>query len=221
MEMNNHTANLFMVVALLSITTHLYVANAADPSMLQDFCVGTNDPNASVFVNGKFCKNPKDVEIDDFIHKGFHIRGDTNNALGAEATLVDVTRFPALNTLGVALARVDFAPFGLNTPHLHPRGSEIFAVLERTLYAGVVTTNYTLYDTVLRKGDMIVFPQGLIHFQLNLGRTKAFAVASFGSQNPGRVNIADGVFGTRPRILGDVLTKGFQVDETVIERLRA
>ncbi|CAO2836346.1 unnamed protein product [Amaranthus hypochondriacus] len=198
-----------------------YVANASDPSPLQDFCVGVDHPISGVFVNGKFCKNPKDVTINDFLYKGFNIRGDTNNTQRAEATLIDVNKFPGLNTLGVAMARVDFGPFGLNTPHLHPRGSEIFAVQEGTLYAGIVSTDYKLYDTILTKGDMIVFPQGLIHFQLNIGKTDALAFVSFGSQNPGRVNVADGVFGTTPPILDDVLTKAFQVDNYVIQKLRS
>ncbi|XP_021842423.2 putative germin-like protein 2-1 [Spinacia oleracea] len=136
-------------------------------------------------------------------------------------SVVDITRFPSVNTQGVAMARVAFGSYGLNTPHLHPRGSEIFAVVEGMLYAGFVTTSYKLYDTILNKGDVIVFPQGLIHFQLNLGKKDALAYASFGSQNPGRVNVADGVFATTPRILDDVLTKGFQVGEMVIEQLRS
>ncbi|XP_048495316.1 putative germin-like protein 2-1 [Beta vulgaris subsp. vulgaris] len=224
MENDNHAilATLALcTVFAMSFTSHIYVASASDPGLLQDFCVGVNDPDSAVFVNGKFCKNPKDVTIDDFLYKGFNIPSDTNNTQRAEATLVDVNRFPALNTLGVAMARVDFASFGLNTPHLHPRGSEIFAVLEGTLYAGIVTTDYKLFDTVLRKGDMIVFPQGLIHFQLNLGKTDALAIASFGSQFPGRVNVANGVFGTTPQILDDVLTQAFQVDEMVIQQLRS
>ncbi|KAL2892774.1 putative germin-like protein 2-1 [Bienertia sinuspersici] len=198
-----------------------YVANASDPTPLQDFCVGVNDPNSTVHTNGELCKNPKDVTIDDFIYKGFNIPGDTNNTQGANATLVDIARFPAVNTQGVSIARVDFAPFGLNTPHLHPRGSEIFAVMEGTLYAGFVTADDKLYDTIIKKGDIIVFPQGLVHFQFNIGKTDALAIASFGSQNPGRVNVANAVFGSNPRILDDVLTKGFQVDEMVVEKLRS
>uniref|UniRef100_A0A803MSJ0 Germin-like protein n=1 Tax=Chenopodium quinoa TaxID=63459 RepID=A0A803MSJ0_CHEQI len=174
-----------------------------------------------VVVNGKLCKDPNHVTINDFLFKGFNIRGDTYNTDGANATLIDINRFPGVNTQGVSLARVDFAPFGLNTPHWHPRGSEIFAVVEGSLYAGFVTSDNKLYDTILKKGDMIVFPQGLIHFQANIKRTDALAVASFGSQNPGRVNVANGVFGTKPRILDGVLTKAYQVDRKVVEQLRA
>ncbi|KAL2892775.1 putative germin-like protein 2-1 [Bienertia sinuspersici] len=190
-----------------------YVANGSDPTPLQDFCVGVNDPDSIVHTNGELCKNPKDVTINDFIHKGFHIPGDTNNTQEENATLVDITRFPVVNTQGLSIARVDFAPFGLNTPHVHPRGSELFAVMEGTLYAGFVTVDYKLYDTIIKNSDIIVFPQGLVRFQFNIGKTDPLAIASFKSQNPGRFNVANVIFGSTPHILDDVLTKGFQVDE--------
>ncbi|KAB1207179.1 Germin-like protein subfamily 1 member 20 [Morella rubra] len=46
-----------------------------------------------------------------------------------------------LNTLDISLARIDFAPYGLNPPHTHPRGIEIIVVAEGTLYGGFVTSN--------------------------------------------------------------------------------
>ncbi|XP_048495306.1 putative germin-like protein 2-1 [Beta vulgaris subsp. vulgaris] len=211
------TAALCIAFAM-SFATDFPVANA---SPLQDFCVGVDDPKSAAFTNGKFCKDPKYVTINDFLYKGFNIPGDTNNTQGANATLVDINLCPAVNTLGVSIARVDFGPFGLNTPHFHPLGSEMFAVLEGTLYAGFVTTKNKLYDTIVKKGDVIVFPQGLIHFQLNLGETNAVAIASFGSQNPGRVNVANSIFGSTPPIFDDVLTKAFQVNENAIEQFRA
>ncbi|KAL9234705.1 hypothetical protein vseg_009543 [Gypsophila vaccaria] len=215
------TKMLVMIVGFCMVfAMNVYVTNAGDPSKLQSFCVGINDPNSAVFVNGKFCKNPKDVTINDFLYKGFNVPGNTSNIQGANATLVDESLFPGLNTLGVAIARIDFAPYGLNTPHLHPLSSEAFAVMEGTMYAGFVNTDNTLYDTVLSKGDVIVFPQGLIHFQLNIGDKNALAIASFGSQNPQRINIPNTLFGTTPSILGDVLTKAFQVDTRVIEKLQ-
>ncbi|KAL2892764.1 putative germin-like protein 2-1 [Bienertia sinuspersici] len=203
----------------MAFAISFYVTNASDPSPLQDFCIAANDPNSAV--NGKICKNPKDVTMSDFVFKGFDKVGDTNNTQGANATLIDIKKFSAVNTLGISIARVDFAPSGLNTPHLHPLSSELFAVLEGSLYVGFVTTEYKLYDTILKKGDIIAFPQGLIHFQLNVGEKNAMAIATFGSQNPGRVNVAEGVFGTKPPILNDVLTQAFKVNETMIKLFRA
>ncbi|KAK9748066.1 hypothetical protein RND81_02G033100 [Saponaria officinalis] len=220
--MENKSVVTIILALTLAFCMAFYVTNAADPSKLQSFCVGINDPNSAVFVNGKFCKNPKDVTINDFLYKGFNIPSNTSsNIQGAKATLVDESLFPGLNTLGVSMARIDFAPYGLNTPHLHPLASEIFAVMEGTMYAGIVDTDNTLYDTVLNKGDMIVYPQGLVHFQLNIGENDALAIASFGGQNPQRINIPNSLFGTTPSILGDVLTKAYQVDSRVIEKLQA
>uniref|UniRef100_A0A5B6ZYN6 Germin-like protein n=1 Tax=Davidia involucrata TaxID=16924 RepID=A0A5B6ZYN6_DAVIN len=106
---------------------------------------------------------------------------------------------------------------------MHPRGSEVLTVLEGTLLAGFVTSNpdNRLITKVLNPGDVFVFPIGLIHFQLNVGNTSAVAYAAFSSQNPGRIDIANAVFGSTPSISDDVLTKAFQVDKEVIEDLQA
>jgi len=53
----------------------------------------------------------------------------------------NVMQLPGLNTLGISLARIDYAPLGQNSPHTHPRATEILTVLEGTLYVGFVTSN--------------------------------------------------------------------------------
>jgi hypothetical protein len=65
-----------------------------------------------------------------------------------------------------------------------------------------------------------VFPIGLIHFQFNVGSTDALAFSSLGSQNPGRITIADTVFGSNPLINPDVLTKAFQLNKNVVNYLQ-
>ncbi|KAL8494347.1 hypothetical protein ACS0TY_025237 [Phlomoides rotata] len=177
-------------LALLSSFAH-----ASDPSPLQDFCVAVNDSNAAVFVNGKICKDPK--------------------------------MLPGLNTLGVSLVRIDYAPYGLNPPHTHPRATEILVVVEGTLYVGFVTSNPAdatqknkLFTKTVYPGDVFVFPEGLIHFQFNTGKTNAVAFAGLSSQNPGVITVANAVFGSDPPISRDVLTKAFQVDANVVKYLQ-
>ncbi|XWS51051.1 hypothetical protein CRYUN_Cryun12cG0143000 [Craigia yunnanensis] len=58
----------------------------------------------------------------------------------------NVLTFPGLNTLGIAMNRVDFGPGGLNPPHLHPRASEIGVVIEGKLLVGFVTSNNVFYS---------------------------------------------------------------------------
>ncbi|KAF5206039.1 Germin-like protein, partial [Thalictrum thalictroides] len=119
---------------------------------------------------------------------------------------------PGLNTLGISLVRIDYAPYGLNPPHTHPRATEVLQVLHGSLYVGFVTSNpeNRLISKVLYEGDVFVFPVGLIHFQFNVGKTPAVAFAALSSQNPGVITIANAVFGSNPPISDDVLAKAFQ-----------
>jgi quercetin dioxygenase-like cupin family protein len=174
-----------------------------------------------VFVNGKFCKDPKLVNANDFFFQGLNIPLSTANPLGFNATLVNVDLLPGLNTLGLSIARIDFAPFGVNPPHIHPRGTELILVVEGTVQAGFVTgdPDYRFFTKVLNPGDIFIFPIAHIHFNFNVGKTKAVAFSSFGSQNPGVINIPEGVFGSNPPINPDFLAKSFQVDQKVIELL--
>lgn len=174
-----------------------------------------------MFVNGKFCQDPKLAKAEDFF---FHVMpGNTSNPLGSKVTAVTVNEILGLNTLGISLARIDFAHGGLNPPHTHPRGTEILIVIEGTLLVGFVGSNQnnnTLFTKVLNKGDVFVFPIGLIHFQLNVGYGNALAIAGLSSQNPGVITIANAVFGSKPPISPEVLAKAFQVDNNIIAYLQ-
>ncbi|XP_010251867.1 PREDICTED: putative germin-like protein 2-1 [Nelumbo nucifera] len=213
-------AQMLAVVALLALLSQ---ALASDPSPLQDFCVAIKDTDYPVFVNGKFCKNPNYTTADDFFFSGLDKPGNTSNPVGSKVTPVNVMQLPGLNTLGISLVRIDYAPYGLNPPHTHPRATEVLVVLEGRLYVGFVTSNpdNRLFTKVLNKGDVFVFPEGLIHFQFNVGHTNAVAFAGLSSQNPGTITIANAVFGAKPPIKDDVLAKAFQVDKKVIDYLQA
>ncbi|XP_073145466.1 germin-like protein subfamily 1 member 14 [Henckelia pumila] len=214
-------------IGFFALTLICSLASASDPSPLQDFCVAVEDAKASVFVNGKICKNPNIVSADDFYLSGLNKPGNTSNPLGSRVTPVNVNQIPGLNTLGISLVRIDYAPYGLNPPHTHPRATEILVVVEGTLYVGFVTSNPAnpnqknkLFTKTLHKGDVFVFPEGLVHFQFNTGKTNAVAFAGLSSQNPGVITIANAVFGSEPPISIDVLTKAFQVNKNVIKYLQ-
>ncbi|EEF39207.1 putative germin-like protein 2-1 [Ricinus communis] len=193
----------------------------ADHSPLQDFCVA--DPSKPVVVNGLACKDPKQVQASDFSFSGLHITGNTTNPVGSKVTPVTAAQLPGLNTLGISMARIDFAPWGINPPHTHPRATEILTVMEGCLEVGFVTSNpeNRLITKVLNKGDLFVFPVGLVHFQRNVGNGNAVAVAALSSQNPGVITIANAVFGSDPDISSDILGKAFQVDRNVIYQMQA
>ena len=181
-------------------------------------------PFYAVFVNGKFCKDPKLATPEDFFYSGLNIPRNTSNPVGSTVNPVNVAQIPGLNTLGISLVRVDYAPYGgLNPPHTHPRATEILVVVEGTLYVGFVTSNpdNRLITKVLYPGDVFVFPVGLIHFQFNIGNTNAVAFAALSSQNPGVITIANAVFGSDPAINPDVLAKAFQLDQNIVKQLQS
>ncbi|KAL1191012.1 putative germin-like protein subfamily 1 member 9 [Cardamine amara subsp. amara] len=210
--------SILAILSLLAIT--LSLTNASDPSPLQDFCVAVNTPADGVFVNGKFCKDPKLVIVDDFY---FNLKeGTPSPKTGSIVTPVNVNQLPGLNTLGISIVRIDYAPNGQNPPHTHPRATEILYVAEGTLLVGFVTSNTEnrFFTKVLNPGDVFVFPEGLIHFQANVGHSKAVAFAGLSSQNPGAITIADAVFGSNPQINPSVLAAAFQLDPRIVMDLQ-
>ncbi|XP_073301920.1 putative germin-like protein 2-1 [Primulina huaijiensis] len=214
------------------------VSLASDPSPLQDFCVANpkgsglvHNGLASLFlslsslfrVNGFTCKDPKLVQADDFFFSGLNVTGNTFNPVGSKVTPVTVTQIPGLNTLGISMVRIDFSPSGVNPPHTHPRATEILTVIEGSLEVGFVTSNpnNSLISKVLEKGDVFVFPQGLVHFQRNTANASAVAIAGLSSQNPGVNNIGNAVFGSNPPIPDDLLAKSFQVDAKTVDLIQS
>ncbi|XP_074560009.1 putative germin-like protein 2-1 [Curcuma longa] len=218
------SAMIILIAASIAVVviSSICVVSSPDPGLLQDFCVA--DLTSTVLVNGYACKDRLLVTPDDFFFSGIDQPRSTDNQLGSNITVVGVDRIPGLNTLGLTIARIDFAPGGVNPPHHHPRSSEVFTVVEGVLFVGFITTNSdtgnTLYAKKLQKGDVFAFPQGLIHFQYNFGGKRAVATAAFGSQSPGLSTVTNAVFGSDPSVPAAILAKAFQLNETTIEWLQ-
>ncbi|KAG1328332.1 germin-like protein 5-1 [Cocos nucifera] len=204
---------LFSFFFLLAITPCL----AADPDMLQDLCVA--DLNSTVKVNGFACK--ANVTEDDFFFTGLASPGATNNTMGSLVTGANVEKIPGLNTLGVSMSRIDYAPNGLNPPHTHPRATEMIFVLYGTLDVGFITTANKLITKNITKGDTFVFPRGLVHFQKNNGDAPAAVIAAFNSQLPGTQSIAVTLFAALPPVPDHVLTKAFQIGTNEVQKIKS
>ncbi|KAF3943692.1 hypothetical protein CMV_029770 [Castanea mollissima] len=165
---------------------------AADPDLLQDVCVA--DLTSGVKVNGFTCKDIANISAADFSFDGLAKPGLTNNTLGSLVTAANVQKIPGLNTLGVSLSRIDYAPGGLNPPHTHPRATEMVFVLEGELNVGFITTANVLISKSIKKGEIFVFPKGLVHFQKN---------------------------NATPPVPDNVLTKAFQVGTKEVEKIKS
>ncbi|CAH8353301.1 unnamed protein product [Eruca vesicaria subsp. sativa] len=190
----------------------------AESNMLQDFCVA--DLNGEK-VNGYPCKDPAQVTPDDFYFAGLaNAATTTNPTMGSAVTSANVEKIPGLNTLGLSMSRVDYAPGGLNPPHLHPRASEAIFVLEGRLFVGFLTTTRKLISKHLNKGDVFVFPRGLLHFQQNPNNAPASVLAAFDSQNSGAQGVGPSLFGANPPIPDDLLAKAFYLETQEVQKIK-
>ncbi|XP_021732259.1 auxin-binding protein ABP19a-like [Chenopodium quinoa] len=133
---------------------------------------------------GYACKDPTTVTSDDFVYTGFRGEKPTTNIFRNHLTLAFANAYPALNGLGIALARLDFAVGGVIPVHSH-RTSEVLIVAKGTIIAGFIDTNNTAYYKKLEVGDVMMFPQAMLHFQVNVGKTPALAFVSLNGANPG------------------------------------
>ncbi|XP_010037900.2 germin-like protein 5-1 [Eucalyptus grandis] len=204
------------VVTVMSFAIFLGVVSA-DPDMLQDVCVA--DLASKVKVNGFPCK--ADFNEMDFFFNGLAKPGLTNNTLGSLVTGANVEKIPGLNTLGVSMSRIDYAPFGLNPPHTHPRATEMVFVLYGELHVGFITTANVLVAKTIKAGEIFVFPRGLVHFQKNVQHAPAAVIAAFNSQLPGTQAIATALFAAKPTVPNDVLAKAFQIDAKEVKMIKA
>lgn len=172
-------------------------------------------------MNGFACKNDANVTANDFFFSGLAKPAVVNNTVGSVVTGANVEKIPGLNTLGVSLSRIDYQPGGLNPPHTHPRATEIIFVLEGELDVGFITTANKLISKSLEKGDIFVFPKGLVHFQQNNGNEPASVIAGFNSQLPGTQSIAVTLFASTPAVPDPVLTKAFQIGTREVDKIKS
>ncbi|KAL9265235.1 Germin-like protein [Drosera capensis] len=219
MKQSSTRRAMFVLAAILVAAAFSTPSLANDPDPPQDFCVA--DPTSGITLNGFPCKNPANVTANDFFFAGIAKVGATNNTQGSVVTGANVEMIPGLNTLGVSLARIDYAPGGLNPPHTHPRATEIVFVLYGELDVGFITTANVLVSKHIVAGEVFVFPRGLVHFQKNNGYMPAAVIAAFNSQLAGTQSIAVTLFTSSPPVPDNVLTKAFQMGTKEVTKIRA
>ncbi|OIW11821.1 hypothetical protein TanjilG_07302 [Lupinus angustifolius] len=138
------------------------------------------------------CKSK--VTVNDFVFSGFKA-GNTSNVFKAALTPAFVDEFPGVNGLGFSAARLDLDVGGIIPMHSHPSGSELLIMVSGHITAGFIASDNSVFLKTLSKGDLMIFPQGLLHFQLNSGNRKATAFFTYSSTNPGAQLLDLALFG--------------------------
>ncbi|XP_014515733.1 germin-like protein subfamily 3 member 1 [Vigna radiata var. radiata] len=162
------------LLSLLLSTSHAAV---------QDFCVA--DLKSADGPAGFPCKPAAKVTSDDFLFAGLTETANVTNIINAAVTPAFVGQFPGLNGLGLSAARLDLGPAGVIPLHTHPGANELLLVTQGHILAGFISSSNVVYQKLLTKGELFVFPQGLLHFQIAAYKRKATAFPFFSSANPG------------------------------------
>ena len=200
---------------ILALFSFLLVSSSH--AALQDFCVA--DFTAPQGPTGYSCRTPAEVTADDFVYSGLRQPGNTSSIFNASINSASVHKFPVLNGLGVSVARADVAPGGVLPLHTHPGATEIILVARGAVTAGLISSDNTVYVKTVEEGDIMVFPQGLLHFQVNTGRTQAHLWASFGSPNPGLQILSNALFSNN--LPSELIEKTTFLDDNEVKRLKA
>lgn len=94
-------------------------------------------------------------------------------------------------------------PCGFNTPHTHPRATELNIPVVGNLNTSVVLENGSrVINSYISTFQMHVFPQGAIHQEFNPDCGETIFVAGFNNEDPGTSQVADNFF----RLPGNVVT---------------
>ncbi|KAF4626942.1 hypothetical protein G7Y89_g11211 [Cudoniella acicularis] len=137
---------------------------------------------------------------------------------GGKTVRADHAAFPALVGSGGSLTIGFLGPCGFNTPHVHPRASELNLVVQGHLISESFNENGARFiNHNLSQWQMTVFPQGAIHTEFNPDCTESIFVAAFPNEDPGVGQIAQEYFGLSKEIVqgsvgGDVTIEGADVD---------
>ncbi|CAK9311426.1 unnamed protein product [Citrullus colocynthis] len=194
---------------------------ASDPFSLQDLRVAETSKGiyARIKVNILPCKEDTNITPLDFFFAGLAKPAAINNSVGFSATVADLNEIPGLNTLDISMNRVPNG--GLVPSHTHPRATEIIFILDGELDVGFITTANKLISKTIKKGEVFVFPVGLLHFQQNNKDKPASAIVAFNSQLPGILSVAPALFSSSPAIDDAVLLTAFQIGTDEVGEIKS
>ncbi|KAL2996292.1 hypothetical protein AAZX31_10G265300 [Glycine max] len=145
------------VAVLLVVLLFIIAALASDPDPVIDFCIAKSPDNSFS------CKNSSTATVEDFTYSGIKSPGNFKQT-GFSSMAVNSNVFPGFNTLSVSFV-----------------ATEVAFALEGKIYSGFVDTKNKVFAKVLEKGEVMVFPRGLVHFQMNVGDGPATILGIFGS----------------------------------------
>jgi len=131
---------------------------------------------------------------------------------GGDLIAANRKTFPALVGTGSGMAVGFLGPCGFNTPHVHPRGTELQVVTSGRLITEMLPENGVFNNNLAANGRRVItntvnafqmtpFYQGSVHTQFNPDCTPATFVASFNNEDFGTGQVPDELFAMSPDVV--------------------
>ncbi|KAK6438041.1 hypothetical protein LTR95_005765 [Oleoguttula sp. CCFEE 5521] len=155
---------------------------------------------------------------------------------GGRILVANENNFPLLVGNGIAGAVGFLEPCGMNSPHTHPRATEMLTVVEGEIETGFVLENGLFgdaakatfgngtlafpFNATLNQFQSTIFLQGSIHFQFNNQCKDAIFVAALNSADPGTSQIAQNFFTLDDRIVDIMLGDVNQITPSNLKQFR-
>lgn len=139
---------------------------------------------------------------------------------GGYSISANIGNFAGLVESGLALTIGHTEPCGGNSPHTHPRASEVLLLLNGTLTSGFLTENGSRFVVHnMTEKSVMVFPKGSVHFQMNYNCEPVEWVAALSNEDPGTLQIAQRFFSLSADVVGAALGGLSEEDVTRIKDL--
>ena len=144
------------------------------------------------------------------------------SGLGGHTVRADRESFPPLIGTGVSMTLGFLGPCGFNTPHTHPRSSEVNIVVQGTLETEFALENGArIVKNTLETHQMTVFPQGALHVEFNPNCENAIFVAGFASEDPGVQQAAQTFFALNQNVVEAAIGNDFTFEGKEVDRFRS
>ncbi|KAL8963535.1 MAG: hypothetical protein Q9193_000220 [Seirophora villosa] len=146
----------------------------------------------------------------------------TTAGKGGRTVRADRQSFPPLIGTGMSMTLGFLGPCGFNTPHTHPRSTELNIVVQGTLETQFTLENgaRTIHNT-LGTNQMTAFPQGALHTEFNPNCDDAIFVAGFANEDPGVQQTAQTFFGFDQDVVEAAIGNDFTFEGKDIEQFRS
>ena len=163
-----------------------------------------------------------EFQREDFIFDLFP-KSPTSVGKGGKLYRLTEAQWPTLSqqrdedSTSMGLTQLDAC--GISAIHYHPRAAEILYVIEgKEILTGFVEEDggRSVFNKI-SKGMLTLFPEGLIHFQQNLGCEPVLMASGFSNKDPGVIQVALNSF----KFPIEVIAGSYGMTEEYVEQIKA